>query len=109
MHTYKSGQEYMIAYKATKGIRRRTGLHHLAEIDLMVINHAQITALIERWRPKTNSSHFPSGKAIVMLEDVAYIYGLPIDGSLVAGRTFPGKLVAPVCEEVLGITPTEED
>ena len=43
-------------------------------------------------------------EATITLEDVAYIYGLPIDGPLVAEHTFPGKLVVAVCEELLGIT-----
>ena len=65
-------------------------------------------ALVERLLSKTNSFHFALGEATVMLEDVAFMYSLPIDGSLVAGRTFLGKLVAPVCEEVLGITPQKK-
>ena len=87
---------------------RQTGLHHLAEIDRMVIDHPLITALVDRWCLETNSFHLPSGEATVTLEDVAYIYSLPIDGPLVVGCTFSGKLVAPVCEEVLGITPEEK-
>lgn len=87
---------------------RQTGLQYLADIDCMVIDHVLITSLVERWRPETNSFHFPSGKAIITLKDVAYIYGLSIDGPLVAGRTFLEKLVAPVCEEVLGIRPKKK-
>ena len=83
---------------------RQTGLHHLAQIDRMVIGHALITALVKKWRPETNSFQLPSREATVTLEDVAYIYGLPIDGPLVAEHTFPGKLVVAVCEELLGIT-----
>ena len=88
---------------------RQTGLHYLAEIDRIVIDHALITGLVERWRPETNTFHFPSGEATVTLEDVAYIYGLPVDGPPVAGQTFPGKFVASVCEEVLGIRPDKRD
>ncbi|XXG46971.1 hypothetical protein AAC387_Pa02g1692 [Persea americana] len=84
---------------------RQAGLQHLAEIDRMVIDHALITGLIERWRPETNSFHFPSGEATITLEDVAYIYGLPIEGPVVVGRTFPNALVQSVCEDLLGITP----
>ncbi|RWR80953.1 protein MAIN-LIKE 2 [Cinnamomum micranthum f. kanehirae] len=94
--------------KQQKDYVRQTGLHHLADIDRMVIDHALITALVERWRPETNSSHFPSGEGTVTLEDVAYIYGLPIEGPLVVGRSFPGKFVAPLCEEVLGLTPRKK-
>ena len=74
----------------------------------MVIDHALITALVKRCRPETNSLHFPLGEATVTPEDVAYINGLTIDGPMVVGRTFSGKLVAPVCEEVLGMTPQKK-
>ena len=84
------------------------GLHHLADIDRMVIDHALITALIERWRPQTNSLHLPSGKATITLEDIAYIYSLPVDGPVVTGRTFPGRFVEPVCQELLGIMPQKK-
>ncbi|XP_074337098.1 protein MAINTENANCE OF MERISTEMS-like [Apium graveolens] len=42
-----------------------------------------ITALIERWRPETNSFHFPFGEMTVTLEDVYMIPGLPITGRVV--------------------------
>ena len=88
---------------------RQTGLYYLTEIDRMVIDHALITGLVERWRPETNTFHFPSGEATITLEDVAYIYGLLLDGPFVARRTFLGKSVASVCEEVLGIRPEKRD
>ena len=54
----------------------------------MRIDHSLIRGLVERWRPKTNTFHFPSGEATVILEDVVYIYDLPIDGLPVTGRTY---------------------
>ena len=56
------------------------GLYHLAQTRWMRIDHALIMGLVERWRPETNTFHFPSGEATITLADVAYIYGLPIDG-----------------------------
>ena len=70
---------------AQKEYVRQTGLHHLADKDRMVIDHALITTLIERWCLETNSFHLPSGEAIVTLEDVSYIYGLPVDGPVITG------------------------
>ncbi|RWR91080.1 serine/threonine-protein phosphatase 7 long form [Cinnamomum micranthum f. kanehirae] len=67
---------------------RRTGLHHFSEIEKMKIDHALISGHIERWRPETNTFHFLGGEATVTLEDVAYIYGLPIDGPTVTGRVW---------------------
>lgn len=72
------------------------GLHHLVEID----DHALITTLVERWWCETNSF-----QATVTLEDVAYLYKLPIDGLMVVLWTFPRKMVKEVCQYVLGITP----
>ena len=71
------------------------------------IDHALITALIERWPPKTNTFYFPSGEATVSLEDVAYIYGLPINGPIVIDRTFLNSLVSKVCLELLGKAPKQ--
>ena len=69
----------------------------------MRIDHALITGLVERRRPETNTFHLPTGKATVMLEDVAYFYGLPIDGPPVTERTFPLANVPEVCMELLGM------
>ncbi|XXG63965.1 hypothetical protein AAC387_Pa05g2038 [Persea americana] len=88
-----------------KEIVRDVGLANISEIDYMRINYALISGLVERWRPETNTFHLPTGKATVTLKDVAYIYGLPIDGILVTGRTFPKSLVSEVCKELLVIAP----
>lgn len=71
-------------------------------MQLMRIDHALITGLEERWRPKTNTIHFPTGEVTMTLEDVVYIYGLPINGPVVTNRTFPNGNVVEVCEELLG-------
>ena len=83
-------------------------MHHLAEIDEMRIDHALITSLIERWRHETNTFHFPFGEATITLEDVAYIYGLPIEGELVVGWTHPSVKVVSLCEDLLKMSPHPE-
>ncbi|KAK6151101.1 hypothetical protein DH2020_016033 [Rehmannia glutinosa] len=42
--------------------------------------------LVERWRPETHPFHFPIGEATVTLQDVAIIWGLPIDGDAVVSN-----------------------
>ncbi|KAK1411372.1 hypothetical protein QVD17_37920 [Tagetes erecta] len=48
-------------------------------------NHALIEALIERWRPETNTSHLPFGEVTMTLQDVNVLWGLPIEGDALLG------------------------
>ena len=85
---------------------RQSGLEQLAKIKKIELDHGLITGLVERWRPETNTFHLNSGEATVTLEDVACIYGLPIDGLPVNGRIFSSPLtMTKVCEELLGLVP----
>ncbi|XBH75012.1 hypothetical protein VPH35_101851 [Triticum aestivum] len=44
-------------------------------------NVAALTALIDHWRPETHTFHLRTGEMTVMLQDIAMITGLPIDGN----------------------------
>ena len=74
-------------------------------IRWMRIDHALIMGLVERWRLETNTFHFPSGEATITLEDVAYIYGLPVDGPPVTGHTYTHYQIDELCQELLGVVP----
>ncbi|KAL8095268.1 hypothetical protein AgCh_036649 [Apium graveolens] len=55
-------------------------------VNLLVVPHNDIrliTALVERWRPETNSFHFTFSEMTITLEDVYMILGLPITGRAV--------------------------
>ncbi|RWR84925.1 serine/threonine-protein phosphatase 7 long form [Cinnamomum micranthum f. kanehirae] len=78
--------------------------------DLSRIDHSLISALIERRRLETNTFHFLSGEATITLEDVAYIYGLPINGPPVIGRTYTKRpIIEEVCNTLLGKVPKPTD
>lgn len=64
---------------------KMTGLEHLAKLKKCKIDYTLINALVERWRPETNTFHFMGGKKIVTLEDVPYLYGLLIDRKAMIG------------------------
>ncbi|XXG77462.1 hypothetical protein AAC387_Pa08g1607 [Persea americana] len=63
----------------------RTGLHHLGDLQKRKIDHSLINALIEQWRPETNTFHFVGGEATITLEDMSFLYALPIDGKALMG------------------------
>ena len=44
-----------------------------------------VTALVERWRPETNTFFMRRGEITVTLEDVGYILGLPVHGRPLVG------------------------
>ncbi|KAM3311124.1 hypothetical protein ACQJBY_031667 [Aegilops geniculata] len=55
------------------------------------VNHAALTALVDRWRPETHSFHLPCGEMTMTLQDMAMISGLPINGQAVTGRVSVGN------------------
>ncbi|XP_057733938.1 serine/threonine-protein phosphatase 7 long form homolog [Arachis stenosperma] len=66
---------------------RATGFYHVSKIGIIRGFHPLLAALVERWRPETHTFVMPVGEITVTLEDVAYIFGLPIDGEAVSGWT----------------------
>ena len=62
------------------------GLWQVGQIDPHdKLDHALITALVERWRPETHTFHMPTGEMTPTLQDVSVIWGLPIGGPPVTG------------------------
>ncbi|KAH1038890.1 hypothetical protein J1N35_040633 [Gossypium stocksii] len=39
--------------------------------------------MVEKWRQKTLTFHFSCDEVMIMLEDVAFIIGIPIEGFIV--------------------------
>ncbi|XP_062186666.1 serine/threonine-protein phosphatase 7 long form homolog [Phragmites australis] len=53
---------------------------------LPMFDNAALTALVDRWRPKTHTFHLPCGELTVTLQDVVMILGLLVDGQPVCGN-----------------------
>ncbi|KAK4391082.1 Serine/threonine-protein phosphatase 7 long form [Sesamum angolense] len=74
------------------------------------IDQHLITALVERWRPETHTFHFPVGEATVTLQDVAIIWGLPIEGNFITGvdTKWTTQQWQNYCHQFLGFQPDEK-
>ncbi|XP_012846730.1 PREDICTED: uncharacterized protein LOC105966689 [Erythranthe guttata] len=63
-----------------------TRFYGVYQCGRLVVDLHLIAALVERWRPETHTFHFRAGEATVTLEDVALLWGLPVDGLPVTGQ-----------------------
>ncbi|XP_063936184.1 protein MAIN-LIKE 1-like [Daucus carota subsp. sativus] len=71
---------------AQKEILHAIGFGVFANPRLILQTDARlVSALVERWRPETNTFFMRQGEMTVTLEDVGYILGLPIHGRSLVG------------------------
>ncbi|RYQ90280.1 hypothetical protein Ahy_B09g096457 isoform D [Arachis hypogaea] len=63
------------------------GLLHVARLNdyWFKLDEPPISAFVEQWHPETHTFHMPFGECTVTLQDMAYQFGLPIDGFPVSG------------------------
>lgn len=85
----------------------QVGFYGVYKAGHIQLDHALITALVERWRQETHTFHLPVGEATVTLQDVAIMWGLPIDGEPVTGHDIARTTEEwqAMCEELLGFRP----
>ncbi|KAJ9555058.1 hypothetical protein OSB04_009672 [Centaurea solstitialis] len=90
---------------------RIAGFEGVIKCGMKSLDHALITALVERWRPETHTFHLPIGEVTVTLQDVQVLWGLRIDGEAVTGcdRKWEFDAKVDMCQRLLGITPTATD
>ncbi|KAJ9549039.1 hypothetical protein OSB04_021582 [Centaurea solstitialis] len=86
---------------------RRAGFQGVFDCGSKPLDHALITALVERWRPETNTFHLPIGEVSVTLQDVQLMWGLRIDGEVVTGceKRWSVNEKRETCYRLLGILP----
>ena len=91
-------------------IIKLVGLEGLFRAPSREIDHCLISALVERWRPKTHIFHLPHGEMSITLEDMEVIFELPIDGEVLVGSTavVDGNW-RQLCMELLGFGVPEID
>ncbi|CAN1324232.1 Serine/threonine-protein phosphatase 7 long form homolog [Linum perenne] len=76
------------------------GLYQLKATLRLTPNPELINALVERWRPETNTFHLYHGEATITMEDVHFITGLTVDGPAVTSATPIPTDAAKLCDYV---------
>ena len=77
-----------------------TGFFKVPDIE---VDHALITALVERWCPETHTFHLPHGEMGITLQDIEVMLGISVDGLPITGRT--NLKWNEVCRDLLGHEP----
>ena len=84
------------------------GLDGLLRVSHMDLDHALITALVERWRSETHSFHLSHGEMTITLQDMEVIMGVPVDGLSVVGYTHMNNW-GDLCVDLLGHRPPNRE
>ncbi|MBA0628616.1 hypothetical protein Godav_023318, partial [Gossypium davidsonii] len=81
---------------------REAGFWHVATIGRgCKLDPKLINALIERWRPKTDTFYLPCRECTITLEDVQLQLRLSVDGSALTGSVQSTDWRA-ICYDLLG-------
>ncbi|XP_063948066.1 protein MAIN-LIKE 1-like [Daucus carota subsp. sativus] len=77
---------------AQREILHMVGFGVFANLGIVLQNDTRlVSALVERWRPETNTFFMRQGEMTVTLEDVGYILGLPVVGRPLVGDGIDGN------------------
>ena len=85
-------------------LAENNNLTGLLSLPLRSVDHALISAFVERWHPETNTFHMPWGEMTITLHDVRRLVGLSIDGDGLDITAEPAELIQLGCQ-LTGRTP----
>ncbi|CAN1142517.1 Serine/threonine-protein phosphatase 7 long form homolog [Linum perenne] len=111
-HTCRNSKKIVDYDPRFESILSDIGLDSLRDALKLTPDLELITALVERWRPKTITFHLYGGEATITLEDVHFITGLSVDGLPVTSpRLIPSDLdeLCAYVESQLGKRPAPSD
>ncbi|CAN1181803.1 Serine/threonine-protein phosphatase 7 long form homolog [Linum perenne] len=111
-HTCRNSKKIVDYDPRFESILSDIGLDSLRDALKLTPDLELITALVERWRPETNTFHLYGGEATITLEDVHFITGLSVDGLPVTSPRLIPSDVDELCayvESQLGKKPAPSD
>ncbi|XP_076912432.1 protein MAINTENANCE OF MERISTEMS-like [Bidens hawaiensis] len=90
---------------------RAAGFDGIFQCETRRVDNALISALVERWRPETRTFHMPFGEVTISLQDVAVLFGLRVEGTVLCGieRKWSNDEIITSFQELTGIEITGEE
>ncbi|RYR68830.1 hypothetical protein Ahy_A03g015302 [Arachis hypogaea] len=83
-----------------------TEFYHISRIGVTRGFYTLLSILVKRWRLETHNFVLLVGEVTVILKDVPYIFGLPIDRQVVSGWTnSSGEFLQSQCIAIFGHKP----
>jgi hypothetical protein len=105
MHSWHSWDECYTPYLERAGL---LPLVRVVNYGLPLLDLALLSILVDKWRPKTHTLHFPCGEMTVTLQDVAKIFGLRLF-KLPVTRVLNSDTWIDQVEEFYGLRPPDDE
>ncbi|XP_076894305.1 serine/threonine-protein phosphatase 7 long form homolog [Bidens hawaiensis] len=90
---------------------REAGFEGIFQCETWRVDNALVSALVERWRPETHTFHMPFEEVTITLQDVAVLFGLRVEGTVLCGieRKWSDDEIITTFLELTGIEITSEE